>query len=262
MSDAGSTPSNIVLLNMPNDKLSFDEKSKVTAFVASTSVSESKAITELKDNRWRLDEAINSYFSKPANIPKEVNVSSIETLFNKYTDEDDRDKISGENLQRLCRDLKIESELLELAFSWKLRAKTLGEVTKTEFKNALICLRADSHDKLRSEMSKLATVVGNAQSFKEFYCYIFDYGMQPNQRVQSLDMAIGLWEVALTAKYKDLKHWCEFLRQKNQGVSRDTWNQMLDFVRIVNDDITKYDPEASWPTLIDEYVEYLSTAKA
>jgi DCN1-like protein 1/2 len=39
-------------------------------------------------------------------------------------------------------------------------------------------------------------------------------------------------------------------------VTRDTWNQTLEFSRQIGEDMSGYDPAGAWPYLIDEFVEH------
>jgi DCN1-like protein 1/2 len=42
-----------------------------------------------------------------------------------------------------------------------------------------------------------------------------------------------------------------------KAISRDTWNQLFDFVVTVNDQLDKFDPDGAWPVLIDDFVAYM-----
>ncbi|CDO68750.1 hypothetical protein BN946_scf184989.g16 [Trametes cinnabarina] len=51
--------------------------------------------------------------------------------------------------------------------------------------------------------------------------------------------------------------WFEFLEKSGlKGVSKDVWQMFLEFVRTIDSKFEKYDPEAAWPSTIDDFVEF------
>ncbi|NDW60263.1 DCN1-like protein, partial [Yangia sp. PrR004] len=51
----------------------------------------------------------------------------------------------------------------------------------------------------------------------------------------------------------------QFLQVRhNKAISRDTWAQLLEFVKTIDPQLSNFDDEGAWPYLIDEFVEYLT----
>ncbi|PIL26029.1 hypothetical protein GSI_11783 [Ganoderma sinense ZZ0214-1] len=51
--------------------------------------------------------------------------------------------------------------------------------------------------------------------------------------------------------------WFEFLEESGtKGVSKDVWQMFLEFVRTIDAKFEKYDVEGSWPSTIDDFVEF------
>lgn len=55
-----------------------------------------------------------------------------------------------------------------------------------------------------------------------------------------------------------LAEWISFLRTEKKGrsISKDVWTLFLDFTTDIDTNFEKYDIDAAWPSVIDEFVEY------
>ncbi|XBI79612.1 hypothetical protein VPH35_089018 [Triticum aestivum] len=80
------------------------------------------------------------------------------------------------------------------------------------------------------------------------------------QKSLPLETAIGMWRLLFAERHWPLiDHWCQFLQVRhNKAISRDTWSQLLEFVKTIDPQLSNYDEEGAWPYLIDEFVEYLT----
>ena len=86
----------------------------------------------------------------------------------------------------------------------------------------------------------------------------YDWAKEEGQKSLGLEMAIGLWQLLLPGKFALLDEWCTFLTDDREPrpVPKDVWNMLLDFSKEVKPDLSNYDPYGSWPTMIDEFVEW------
>lgn len=104
------------------------------------------------------------------------------------------------------------------------------------------------------------------------------------------ETAIEMWKLLLKDKFLLLDKWLEFLEvgihlssggpldlwniqdEKPKTVSKDLWNQLLDFAIDVKPDLSNYDPNGNqnlkfldtekiklgaWPVLVDSFVEWM-----
>ncbi|CDW52584.1 DCN1 protein 1 [Trichuris trichiura] len=255
----------------------------------------SVAVFCLNRNDWRLDSACDMYFSHPelygATDKHAVDRQKVEALFEKYADQygqfllcatvslhpvqssADR-KIGPSGVEAFLKDLHLSSDdLLVLVLAWKMRAKTQCEFTKNEFVNGLLEMRCDTIEKLRNKLEKFRTELQDEDNFRDFYQFTFLFAKSPTQKGLALivfrfsafnsqfadvEMAIGYWRLILAGRFFHLDNWCNFLQSaRRKPITRDTWNLVLDFSKVICNDLSNYDTQGAWPTLLDEFVEYM-----
>jgi len=247
------------------NKLSRDQKDKAKNFITFTGASEKTAIEVLKKNDWNLEIAVDNFFSTPQQFQDapaataKTDSTKIEILFNRYKDPSSTElKIEDIGLALFAKDLVLDpDDILMLVIAWHFSAKTPGEFSKQEFVDGMTALKCDSTEKLRDRLPTIRASLAEDGTFKEFYMFIFNYGRPPQQKSLSLEMAIELWQMVLANRFKFLNDWISYLKEKHKlAISRDTWALLLEFSRMINDEMTNYDSEGAWPVLIDEFVAY------
>jgi len=243
---------------MSKNRLTSAERTKLEQFQQITNASDESSIDFLKKNSWNSEQALDAYFNNPPpSVGKQVDFEKIQSLFKKYADTE-KDEINR-GIEDLMQHLEIDAEDISIfIFAWKIRAKSLGVFTRTEFEEGLRRLRVDSIEGLKERLNHMKNEINDETNFKDFYQYLFDYARQPNSKTLPPDFAIVIWKIVLKNKFKHLNKWITFIQEKHQkAISKDTWNQVLEFTRVINDDMSNYDPTGAWPIVLDEFVEYL-----
>ena len=194
-------------------------------------------------------------------VPSPVNTNAIDSLFLNYKSRNSSD-IEREGIQQFCDDLGIDPlDPVILVIAYHCKAEVMGVFKKSEFVEGLKSLGCDSILGLKNKIPELRQTLEDIQKFKGLYLFIFGFSKEIGCRNLNIDVAIAMWRLLLENKFPLLEKWIEFLenRGKRHDISKDTWEMLLDFLEIMkNDGISGYDPNSAWPTLIDEFVEFLS----
>ncbi|XP_005191447.1 DCN1-like protein 3 [Musca domestica] len=188
----------------------------------------------------------------------EVSDNTLNKLFEEYK-EPDEDMILADGIERLCCDLNYQpDEFAILVLAWCLDASQMCRFTRSEFIEGLHKMRADTIETIRIRLEQtIETLKVDSEMFKQLYRFTFRFGLEPDQRILSLDMAISLWKLVFTVHTPDLlSKWIHFLEQHPsiRGIPKDTWNMFLNFSEQC--DINNYDDTEAWPSLFDDFVDY------
>jgi DCN1-like protein 1/2 len=199
---------------------------------------------------------VDAYFTthKPS-VQDDFNAQHLAQLFDRYVDA--TDSISIEGTETYCSDLGIEpTEAVFISLSMFLGALRMGEFTRKEFIGAWSDVRCDTLDKMKVQVEvwKKELEDVNGEGFKSVYGYAYKLLLNENQKTLTAEVAVALWELLLENKYANLDAWVAFVNDRGRGVSKDTWNLFLEFIKTVNEDMSNYDENDAWPVLIDEFV--------
>lgn len=107
------------------------------------------------------------------------------------------------------------------------------------------------------------------------YKHTFELGKaSKEQKTVPLDSAIAFWELLFTSPLSAvqwtspsspwIKWWVEFLQAVwKKSVNKDMWNETLKFAQLTLEDeaMSFWSEEASWPSVIDEFVEWVKKEK-
>jgi len=184
----------------------------------------------------------------------------------------------------MCQDLEVEPEdAVLLALAYELKSPAVGVWPKKPWFDGLKALKCDSIPALKAFIPRLREkLASDPDYFRKVYSYTFNFGLSQGQRSLGVDAAVPFWSILLPlglcggaiSHVDDLsvdppqstypgwrdehtQWWFDYLEKKSvKGISKDTWNMFIDFVRTIDDRFERHDHEGSWPSLIDDFVEH------
>ncbi|KAJ3043732.1 hypothetical protein HK097_001666 [Rhizophlyctis rosea] len=119
--------------------------------------------------------------------------------FAQYRDEDrgEEEYVGPEGLERLCEDLKISLQGLEiLVLAWKLGAARMGFFTKAEWLHGMRSLGADSTPSLHQKLPSFRGILQNETELKKLYDWAFTFAKEGDQKNIGIDH--GMYQPAET----------------------------------------------------------------
>lgn len=118
------------------------------------------------------------------------------------------------------------------------------------------------------------TLPHSKDTYTKIYEYTFQLAKTGNQKVIDVGTASAYWELLFTSPLSAVKWstpssswsewWIEFLNNVwKRSVNKDVWKQTLKFAQLTLQDeaISFWNEESSWPSVIDEFVEWVKKEK-
>jgi len=100
----------------------------------------------------------------------------------------------------------------------------------------------------------------NQAKFKQFYNFVFDY-LKEEKKILTMEEATTVWEMlGVSDKWPLYRQWAEFVKDK-KSISRDTWRLFLNFIEQYPKDVSTYDADSCWPSVLDEFVDFVNKDK-
>lgn len=149
------------------------------------------------------------------------------------------------------------------AIAWRLECKTPCVITRAEWIDGFNKLGIDSLARLKEAVPAFRRELQAPARFRDFYNFVFEWSRENTTvRSVSIETALALWGMVFAGRdWKLLPKWLEFTQTQtgDKPVKRDVWRMTLDFSQT---DISKYSTEASWPSVMDEFVKWISPPPA
>lgn len=234
-----------------------------------TGCSPAAATALLEQHKWKLEDAVNAYLEE-AQAPA-ASDPQIEELYNRYKDSNNPERIEVDGVLRYLEDLGFEPEdphSLTLAFF--LEAPSMGVFAHDKFVGKWSATQARTIAQMKQYIVNLDSTIKQTDpaQFEQLYNFTFDFLMEnPGQRLLAVDTAIEYWKMLLVDRPEfqpcgqRLDQWFQFLSSNKKAITRDSWRMVyLFFLEVVAKDpegLSYYDEMASWPSVIDEYIEWL-----
>eukprot|EP00049_Salpingoeca_infusionum_P018675 m.358283 g.358283 ORF g.358283 m.358283 type:complete len:250 (-) comp18102_c0_seq1:501-1250(-) len=248
-----------------SSRLTSVQSRKANSLSGTLGITKEMAVSLLAQTRWDTDRAANLFFDSgpKAAGPSKATKKSITAFFDKYKAAA-TDTIDIDGTMQLCADLGVDpSDLVMLAIACACGVKAMGTFTRDEFTDGMVTLGVSSFKELQRNLDAIRTRYKQGEDFTAMYLFAFDFSKQPQQKNLDVSLAIMLWRLLLGESYPLIDQWCEFCEQSGKNaVNKDTWNLFLEFVQVVGGDLSKHDPTEAWPSLIDEFVEWMEEKSA
>jgi len=195
----------------------------------------------------------------------------LDKIFNTYAGKGaEVDIMADEKLTQFFADVGVKQDEGPMAFvvSFKLKCKTLGEISRKEFTAFFGEAGCDSLPKVAAQVKAMkATVIDKGQSdqYRAFYRWVFDFNKDTAERKTiEKDQAIDLWRLILDpSKMALCEKWISFVeRDKDlKMISKDLWDQVYEFGVDIKPDLSNWADDGAWPVSIDDFVQYLLKEK-
>ncbi|KAI9456674.1 Cullin binding-domain-containing protein [Lactarius psammicola] len=214
-----------------------------------------------------------------------------EALFLQFTDEDSLDVIGAEGFERLCNEAQVPLDgALPLLLSWQLDSHEMGKISKEEWMKATAVLRVSSLASLATVLNDLnelvvmgiraarptnshvksqkgttynpmryeSYVADSQRAFSSFYNFCFALAKPEGSRNIDMETACALWSVILAPQFPLITEVTEFINTTGayKGVNKDLWSMMLEFCRDTRADLSNFETDGAWPTIIDDFVRW------
>lgn len=215
-----------------------------------------------------------------------------EALFSQFADEDNPDVIGAEGFERLCKEAQVPLDgALPLLLSWQFGSHEIAKISKQEWMEGAAALRVSSLASFAvvlNDLNDLIVLMRPAvaisrvksqrgatydttrydsyaadphKSFSSFYTFCFALAKPESSRNIDMETACAFWSVLLAPQFPLITDVTEFINTTGsyKGVNKDLWSMMLEFCRDTRVDLSNFEADGAWPTVIDDFVRWKTT---
>lgn len=220
---------------------------------------------------------LHSFFNNPAGGRVNPLQDTLNKLFDQYRDvgtSDSPDEIGMDGTFKLCEDLQVSLEDVGALVLFEIvQSPSLGIIVRENWIDGWSDVGADSAAKMRNVVLQRRSALPTDQElFKNVYNHTFTLNLAERQKALMPDMAVAMWELLFKApglEWKTtnaawLEWWIEYNQEKvKKAVNKDLWKQTLNFAlqTLKDESLSFWSEESSWPSVVDEFVEWVKTEK-
>jgi len=197
-----------------------------------------------KDQQTQLTKLFDKYKSLGINIAESA---------------ENEDVIKGPGLIAYSQDLGItdEKDPALLIVAWKLNAKDakVWEISRESFVGGWSLEGVYTLDQMKKKNKQWKEELKQAPKFKSFYYFVFDY-LKEDKTILSMEEATTVWDIIgmTESRWPMMPKWLEYLQGK-KSITRDTWRLFLSFTEQYPVDLSTFNADDCWPTMIDDFVD-------
>lgn len=190
-----------------------------------------------------------------------VDQAAIDAVFTGFADAEDPDWMNMEGIANLCTELTLdpETDVRVLVLCWKLQSEERpGEISRAEFVRGMQALGVDSVASLKSLLPSLDPGFMDHRRFRDFYRFCFKFNREDYQKkTLEKELVCQLLPMVIADRSPFTEAFIEFLGTASRArISADEWNSFLEFSKDVSPDLSLYEDDGAWPSLLDEFVEW------
>ena len=189
-------------------------------------------------------------------------------MFSKYKDPNS-DVIQQDGVEALYRDLELnrmEGVILMYAFRQPgSHSSTSPDSENADFKistegfcTGMKNLNCHDLETLKASLHQFEVRAKfDDNFFKKLYTFHFSIAATRSRVYVDLEVAIHCWKTTLEDRFPLLDLWCDYLKQNNKVlIPKDTCQMLLTFALDIKADLSNYNEEDAWPTILDEFVTH------